>query len=274
MDGDLQAELRELQARAYGPGGGLGDDPVARRRLNELESRARAEQRHPRIVDQVPAPTRTAAVSPAAPMQLPPAPTVPAAVAATARAAQRSAAPPSGGSRKRRLLTGIAWAGSLAMVATVAVGITAAASARVSGAGAPTTSGAAITHVTTLSLDPDRAWPEVLSAPPSDGRIYAALAGMTPIVAQYDTGYGDKAQCIQVLPDEAWSASPEDGWSGAWYTSCAAEPFAPAASVIVSDETPAELRERFPEGTRLQFVLGDGVVEVYSADAPTGEATG
>ena len=42
----------------------------------------------------------------------------------------------------------------------------------------------------------------------------------------------------------------------------------------MSDETPAELRERFPEGTRLQFVLGDGVVEVYSADAPTGEATG
>jgi len=121
-------------------------------------------------------------------------------------------------------------------------------------------------------VDADRAWPEVLSAPPEDGRIFADLAGMTPIVAQYDTGSGDKARCIQILPDDAWSASPEDGWSGAWYTSCAAEPFAPAASVIVSEAAPASLRERFPNGTRLQFVLGDGVVEVYSAEAPTGEA--
>ncbi len=266
MDDDLQSELRALQARAYGPGGGLDDDPVARRRLSELEARARDDRRRPPMVDRVPPPER-----PAPPVHLPP-PTVPAAVAATARAAQPSAAPTATSSWKRRVLAGIAWAGSLAMVATVAVGITAAASARMSGAGAPTTSDAAVTHVATLALDSDRAWPEVLSARPEDGRIFAALAGMTPIVAQYDTGYGDKARCIQILPDEAWSASPEDGWSGAWYTSCAAEPFAPASSVIVSEAAPDGLRERFPDGTRLQFVLGDGVVEVYSANAPTGEA--
>lgn len=267
MDDDLRGELRALQARAYGPGGGLDDDPGARRRLIELEARARDDRRRPPIVDQVPPSS-----APPAHLPPPPTPSVPAAVAATARAAQPQAAPADASPRKRRLLTGIAWAGSLAMVATVAVGITAAASARVSGAGAPTTSDAAVTHVATLGLDADRAWPEVLSARPEDGRIFTALAGMTPIVAQYDTGYGDKARCIQILPDEAWSASPEDGWSGAWYTSCAAEPFAPASSVIVSEAAPSGLRERFPDGTRLQFVLGDGVVEVYSAEAPTGEA--
>lgn len=267
MDDGLSAELRALQARAYGPGGGLDDDPPARRRLAELEMRAREEKYRPPVIDgAAEAPRRHAPPPP-----VPPAPTVPAAIAADLRA---SRAVTGSDVRRRRLLAGLVWAGSLAAVATLSVGITAAASSPTLAAGATSPAGVEVTHVTSLPLDAQRAWPEVLSAPPEDGRIYRALAGMTPIVAHYDTGDGVKARCLQILPDEAWSASPEDGWSGAWYTSCAAEPFAPASSLVVSSTTPAALREKFAVGTRLQFVLGDDAVEVYSADAPAGEAAG
>ncbi|EZP28366.1 hypothetical protein [Microbacterium oleivorans] len=265
MDDAHHAELRALQARAYGPGGRLDDGE--QRRLHDLEARARDERRRPPFIDRAP----ESLVQPASAETPPPAPTVPAAVAADLRAARAD-----GGHqpRTRRLLAGLVWAGSLAMVATLAVGITAAVSNRATAAEVTSPSGVEVTHVTTLSADTDRAWPEVLSAPPEDGQIFASLAGLTPILGRYDTGDGGMTRCVQLLPDEAWSASPEDGFSGAWYTSCAAEPFAPAASLIVSTTTPGSLRERFPIGTRLQFVLGDGVVEVYSADAPAGEAAG
>ncbi|MEV5041145.1 hypothetical protein [Microbacterium sp. LMI1x-1-1.1] len=272
MDDGLSAELRALQARAYGPGGGLDDDPPARRRLAELETRARDERHRPPVVDGVPEAPRQQTPQQQTPRpSAPPAPTVPAAVAADLRAARATTGTDAG---RRRVLAGLAWAGSLAAVATLSVGITAAASAPALTAGATSPADVEVTHVTSLPLDAERAWPEVLSAPPEDGRIYRALAGMTPIVAHYDTGDGVKARCLQILPDEAWSASPEDGWSGAWYTSCAAEPFAPASSLVVSSTTPAALREKFAIGTRLQFVLADDAVEVYSAEAPAGEAAG
>ncbi|CAL4858731.1 hypothetical protein [Microbacterium sp. MM2322] len=269
MDDALDDELRALQARAYGPGEGL-DDPAARRRLDELEARARTERGRPGVIAAVPGTQPKPAEGPASPpMPPPPAPTLPATVAADLRATRADGEPQM---RRRRVLAGLVWAGSLAMVATLAVGVTAAVSTRSTAAEATSPSGIETTHVTTLAVDRDRAWPEVLSAPPEDAQIFAALAGVTPIVAHYDTGDNGRARCLQILPDEAWSASPEDGWSGAWYTSCAAEPFAPASSLIVSTSTPTALRERFPIGTRLQFVLGDGVVEVYSAEAPAGEA--
>ena len=64
MEDSLQSELRALQARAYGPGDGLAGDDAARRRLEELEGRARRERDLPPVVDRVPASVRAATPHP------------------------------------------------------------------------------------------------------------------------------------------------------------------------------------------------------------------
>jgi len=39
-------------------------------------------------------------------------------------------------------------------------------------------------------------------------------------------------------------------------------------SFVVTEEYPAELREHFPNGSALQFVLSDVGVDVFLSDAP------
>ncbi|MEV8024255.1 hypothetical protein [Microbacterium sp. NPDC080220] len=104
MDESLQSELRALQARAYGPGDGLAGDDAARRRLEELEGRARRERDHPPVVDQVPASVRAATPHP----EVPPLPPVSPADAARAFAAPPRQAERAADERRRRRLRGLA----------------------------------------------------------------------------------------------------------------------------------------------------------------------
>lgn len=267
MDDAAHAELRALQARAYGPGDGLGTDAAARRRLAELEAQSRVERARPPVVEGLPElPPRVTHAAP------PPLPTVPAAVAAVA-AAPTSASADTGvdpDARRRRILTGITWAGSLAMVATLAVGVTAAATSRTAWIGGGLPAGAAVTHVATLAVDPDREIPEYLGAPGSDqGSAYEAFADLVPVVSDVEVGEG-RLICVQVITDDDW----EEGPDSFWYSGCSYAPFSAAASLVVTPGLPAPLRERFPTGTRLQFVVGDGVVDVFAADAPVEQAAG
>lgn len=261
MDDDLQAELRTLQARAYGPGGGLTDDPAAQHRLEELESHARHRRPRPATIEAVPP-------RPVAP---PPVPTTPADQAAHAFAVP--AERPTPRSRQLRRLTGLAWAGSLAMVATLAVGATAAVTSRTAWTGSALPPGTSITHVATLRVDTERAWPEAYGASSEGGAVFEEFSDVIPIVGLMPNS-GGATLCIQILPREAWEPASEDGWSWSGYGGCNAEPFPATTSVVVGPDVPTGLRERFPDGTRLQFVAGDGVVDVFSADAPVTEAAG
>ena len=266
MDGGLQSELRALQARAYGPGDGLAGDDTARRRLEELESRALAERARPPVIDAVPAPVDIRETEP------PPLPSVPPGEAARTFATPRVEPETLQRARTRRRLTGLTWAGSLAMVATLAVGVTAAATSRVAWTGSSAPPGTDITHVATLTIDPDREWPESYGSRPQDGAVFEEFAEITPLVGSMPTG-GGITRCLQLLPPEAWGPQSDEGWSWYGYGGCNVEPYAATTSLVIGPDAPSGLRERFPEGTRLQFVTGDGVVEVFSADAPTAEAT-
>ncbi|MEW1835331.1 hypothetical protein [Microbacterium sp. NPDC079995] len=266
MDDVLQSELRALQARAYGPGDGLAVDDAARHRLAELEEQARRERERPPLVERAPdrGPTR-----PAAP-DVPPLPPVSPTDAARAFATA-SSEPPEALQRRRRRLTGLAWAGSLAMAATVAVGVTAAVTSRSVWTAASVPPGTAIAHVATLTPDADRGWPETYGDRPQDGAIFESLGSVTPIVGSMPTGDG-LTRCLQLLPPEAWESTPDEGWAWGGYGGCSVEPFSATATFVVGPTSPSDLRQRFADGVRLQFVAGDGVVDVFSADAPVAEA--
>lgn len=266
MEDALQSELRALQARAYGPGDGLVGDDAARRRLHELEALARAERTRPEVAQSV-----TDAAAPRRP-QVPPLPSVAPTEAARTFAASRVETETDQQKRRRRRLTGLAWAGSLAMAATLAVGVTAAVTSRSVWTGATVPPGAGITHVATLAVDTDREWPEAYGGRPQDGEIFEALGEITPIVGSMPTEQG-LMSCVQLLPPEAWQPANDNGWAWSGFGGCSAHPFPATASIIVGPDAPASLRERFAERVRLQFVAGDGVVEVFSADPPAAEAT-
>jgi hypothetical protein len=268
MDDAAYAELRALQARAYGPGDGLATDAAARRRLGELEARARADRARPPVVHAVPdPPPRTTPTAP------PPLPTVPAAVAAASTSTRLAETPIDPDARRRRMLTAITWAGSLAMVATLAVGVTAAATGRTAWTGGSVVPGTNITHVATLDLDPDREWSEAMDVRPRDARVFEQFSGLIPVVGSLPVGDGVQL-CIQLIPASAWEAESGEGRSVSRAGSCGIEPFRPGVGLIVGAADPAALRERFPAGARLQFVVGDGVVDVYAADAPVEQAAG
>lgn len=268
MEESLQSELRALQARAYGPGDGLAGDDAARRRLEELEGRARRERDHPPVVDRVPASVRAATPHP----EVPPLPPVSPADAARAFAAPPRKPESAADERRRRRLRGLAWVGSLAMAATLAVGVTAAVTSRPVWTAASVPPGTDIRHVATLTEDQDRGWPDGYLGGTADGVVFESIGEITPVVGSMPTGTG-VTRCMQLLPTQAWEPSGEEGsvWGG--YGGCSVEPFSVTATFVVGHEAPSALRERFAEGTRLQFVAGDGVIEVFSADAPTAEAT-
>ncbi|MFI8633405.1 hypothetical protein ACIGEP_12495 [Microbacterium sp. NPDC077663] len=268
MDDALQSELRALQARAYGPGDGLAGNDAARRRLTELEERARRESDRPPVIDGAPEPAFPLSPRP----EVPPLPSVSPADAAHAFATSPGEPDRALHERRRRRLRGLAWVGSLAMVATLAVGVTAAATSRQVWTAASVPPGTTITHVATLMPDADRGWPETYGERPRDGAIFEPLGSVTPIVGSMPTGDG-LTRCVQLLPPEAWEPTPDEGWAWGGYGGCSVEPFTATATFVVGPNSPSDLRERFAEGVRLQFVAGDGVVDVYSADAPVSEAT-
>ena len=54
-------------------------------------------------------------------------------------------------------------------------------------------------------------------------------------------------------------------YEGRTYTGCGAGPFRAAVQFVVDDQSPAELRAHYPDGTALSFVLDGDVVGVFMA---------
>jgi hypothetical protein len=253
MDESQRSELADLRRRAYGPDPDLGEADLAR--LRELEARqaaAGSAGARTTVPDPRPAPRtsggRHAAVAAG--------PVARAADDAGARAgsASRDAdavadadadldvdadADPDASARRappaRR--TAILWAASV----LVAVGATAAVATGLGGAGGR--------EVAVVALDPDRPVPERWDGWYQDvatgvGRFH----GLTVIGL---VNPEDDARCVTVVaPRYSLGGNPVGG--------CAAGAFPARGLLTVTDDMPAELRDEFPEGTALEFVL-DGM---------------
>ena len=230
MDEAQRSELRELRRRAYGPVPDLDDAELDR--LRELEARQGGA-------------ARGCAVSAGAPV----APAAPARDADDRAAAEDDLgdqddldgdAPASHPTAPRRR-TAILWAASV----LVAVGATVA-----------LTSGlASMTgrDVGTVALDPDRPVPDRWDDWYQDAATgVGEFHGLTVIGLENPE---DDAACVTVVaPRFARGTNPIGG--------CAAGSFPARGVLTVTGDMPAELRDEFPEGTALEFVLEGASVRV------------
>ena len=230
MDEAQRSELRELRRRAYGPRPDLGD--VELDRLRQLEARQGGADAGSAASESAGAP---AAAPPAAPAEPSPDERDAAAEDLDEDAATRSASP------RRRRRTAILWAASV----LVAVGATVA-----------LTSGlASMTgrDVGTVALDPDRPVPDRWDDWYQDVATgVGEFHGLT--VIGLEDPDDDQACVTVVAPRFARGANPIGG--------CAAGSFPARGVLTVTGDMPAELRDEFPEGTALEFVLEGGSVRV------------
>lgn len=253
-------ELRTLRERAYGPAADIHDDPAALARLHELETQAAgrrrapeppagdgAETRVPEGVDAgTPAPERAALAGDApAPAPAPPR-------EATAAAADRTTL-----SRDRpwwRRRTRVLWAGSLVAAMLVGAGLTLGVQALQSG------------RVASLLEDPDAEWPEQFGGPrPPDSRLFESFHGLAAVTGpDFFGSTGGSQTCLYILD------TGSGGFAGG---GCGAGPYAATVTVQVAFASPRELRERFPDGTALRFVLEEPYVHVYAHEPGAGEPT-
>lgn len=110
-----------------------------------------------------------------------------------------------------------------------------------------------------LQEDPDAEWPgQVFGSRPEGGRQFQGFHGLTVISFVQSFGPGADQTCLYVL------TSPDgSGFGGG---SCGAGAFPATASLFVDASSPEKLRERFTDGTALQFVLEGSGVHVYARE--------
>ncbi|WP_445443132.1 hypothetical protein [Clavibacter sp. km1a] len=230
MDEAQRSELHALRRRAYGPDPDLDDAELAR--LRELEAGARDAARVGGAAD-----PRTA-LAPDGPRGRHAAPvdalrTGSADIDATDTADDTEDEPPRR-TPPLRPRTAILWAASV----LVAVGATVAVSSALG-----TMTGR---EVGTVALDPDRAVPERWDDWYRDVATgVGEFHGLTVIGLENPDG---GAACVTVVaPRSTRGGTPVGG--------CAAGSFPARGVLTVTDDMPAELRDEFPEGTALEFVL-------------------
>lgn len=79
---------------------------------------------------------------------------------------------------------------------------------------------------------------------------------MTAVLVKQDWSRGEVLDCLFVRRT-AGDADPATG-------GCAGDGFAPTAGFVVSDSLPQQLRDRFADGTALQFRADGSEVHVYA----------
>ena len=274
MDEQLLRELRALRAKAYGPEADLDDDPQAMRRLRELEELAREaaggkapfaighDSAEAAVAD---APQEDAAAAAATASGAASAPGTSDVLARGATAGDpASAAPParwSGWTSKR---IAFAWISSLVIATVAAAAVAGAVTRRVQ---------ADPREVAVLGVDDFATWPGIfagsqsLASGPGGPVQRSAFTDFYGMVA-YSVGGGWLAgtvgeTCILLL-DSALIRPDSNSIAGPTYVGCAAGDFPASVQIVVSPELPDALRQAFPDGTGLQFVLEDDEVVVLS----------
>ncbi|MBM3715375.1 MAG: hypothetical protein FJW64_06490 [Actinobacteria bacterium] len=152
------------------------------------------------------------------------------------------------------------WAGTIAAVAAVTSAATA-----VGTTFAPVSRSAGVAQVDTLQVDPSFVPPPLFWPTPDGVTGYDDFFGLTAVVGALRV-YSDDAEnlCLYLVPSEDIADTDSSYRGGQVYGGCGAGVFAPTAQLVVSDDAPAELQERFPVGTSLQFVLDGERIGVFS----------
>ncbi|WP_160150865.1 hypothetical protein [Microbacterium timonense] len=289
-------ELRALRARAYGPDADIHDDPVAMARLHELETLARERTPAPSVP---PPQTPMDADAPRAAADTPetggvPAPAIPGRGEVAPPAPSPAGGPPGSPAAdvtpgrvddstpddvrapddgipdpstehgehpttrtpwwRRRLP--LLWACSVVAGVLIGVGLTLGVQAMDAG-------GVAVLHE-----DPDGQWPDGLFGTPSgDHLVFEDFYGLSVVAQSMPTGpNAAPIPCVLVFRGDGDNVS--FGTSG-----CGAGRFPAQASFVVDGGSPKALRDRFPEGTPMQFVLDGSQVRVYADDPIVVEPT-
>lgn len=260
MDDETVAELRALRARAYGPGADLDDDPAALRRLNDLEELVLAPTPSARVRAAVPATASEAPVSATA-VGLPMAGGTGGETGADSPLDPEDA-PPEPSDRpqlwwtRRRL--GVLWALSLVVVLVVSAVASAAFTYRVQ---------ADPREEAVLSVDPTGEVPEVFGGGvESGGQVYEDFYGLVPLVFDYGPS-ASAGLCLQIV-DVATLGQESRSTGELIFGGCGVGSFPVTASFVVSPAVPSALRDRFPVGSSLQFVLEDSRIVVLSSPPP------
>ncbi|MBW9121657.1 hypothetical protein JNB63_16280 [Microbacterium trichothecenolyticum] len=295
-------ELATLRERAYGLNADIHDDPAALARLSELEEQAAAASaaniaahsawthlstdgalpRRSAVDDEegtepvpltLPPPERAdaaAAADPTAPDRdgrESPAPTPPGAGSTDADAGGTDPADSGSGAGDevvdsdaedaavatarpwwRRLP--VLWAASVVAAVLAGVALTLLVQSMEAG------------RVGVLHIDPDAEWPEdVWAGETEDSFAFETFYGLTVLSQPQVTGDGTQGPvpCLIVFSGVGDNPSYLGG-------SCGAGSFPAEAVFIVGRQAPSELRDRFPVGTAMQFVLDGEQVHVYARE--------
>lgn len=288
-------ELRTLRERAYGPAADIHDDPVALARLHELENAGRAADGAVTSASPAPAssatdasPLSTAATGEPVGTLGATGPTDPQAAVSTAAAFPAAApvtgaapdeelgpladaAPDAATTSPRGILDSpdtthamrdaapqrpwwrrhlaVVWAGSVVAALLLGIGLTIGVQALEAG------------RVAVLNEDPDADWPAYFGTADGGHKRFEKFHGLSVAVQSMQvTEHGMPVPCVLVYADGG--DNPRFGASA-----CGAGRFPAQAAMLVDEGSPIELREQFPVGTALLFVLDGSQVNVY-AQAP------
>ena len=258
----VAAELQELRLRAYGPEADIEDDPGAVRRLAELEDQARQERELPRAEragwddpdelgdERSRAGADDPQVAPAVPAEPDPDgsgredPDPRRGDPSGEHDAGRLDAPSARSAqpwwRRIRVLWPVSIVATAVAVWALSVGIAALDEGRVG----------------VLAVDEDAEWPADMFGDAREGaRVFEEFHGMSVYVTPQEWSDDDSLFCLYVRQYDEVGASTGG---------CAAGAYPPTAAVLVGPDSPDELRERFSDGTALQFVGERDTVEVYA----------
>jgi hypothetical protein len=266
---DTADELRLLRARAYGPDADIVDDPAALARLDELETSARtpvaSEPVHAAessstepvgttLVEERPGAEPESDVEDDAP--------------AGDGAEPEPVAPAPRGWRGWRGWSGrrMAVVGAVALVVVVLVAVAATSFVtRRAGYAAPVDA--------VLAPSPGQEIPSIFGMAAEDSVVFADFSGLTPVASDATWNGQMNDECLMLVETEYLDTATENSFSGMVLYGCGAGPFPPSISFVVAPSTPEPLRERYPDGTAMQFVLEDNEVVVLSSPPdPAAEA--
>lgn len=287
MDAAALEELRALRARAYGPHADIELDPAAVQRLRELEAQSSGSTTRSPVaaatdvtstlppepeLEPQPEPGPEPAPEPESPARTDPGttgslPAPAAADAATAtdepETAERPRAEPD---RTRRLSrrVGLMWGLSVVASAALAAGITYAATSM-----APVSVSSGASQIATLEPSPLIEIPAGWFGAGPSARAFE-FYGLTLFETAH--GYiGTGSDCFMAIPTEQLPAEDADpnNWSmnGPLHSGCRVGDFPATVEVPVDSGMPEELRDRFPPGSALQFVLDGDRMGVF-LDSP------
>ncbi|MHC2998425.1 hypothetical protein [Microbacterium sp. HJ5] len=273
MDTATLDELRALRARAYGPSADIEHDPVALRRLQELEAQREAGAVATPAPAPPPAPAPAAAPvtveaqaqAPAeAPVESPPQTPTASAVEASAEqpGADGADADPPVSARRRPRRLGLWWGLSLVAAAALAASAT-----------------YAVTRVLPVSVSSGAEQIATLEPISTAPALPSGWFGIGPSSAAYEfygltlfqTSSGvmgtPGSDCFAAIPTAQLPEEDADpnSWSftGNVYSGCRVGDFPATVQMPVDTSAPKDLSDRYPIGSALQFVLVDGRVGVF-----------